>query len=222
LQNAAACPAIVLVDELGETPVVSLTQLNLRRPVDCQDQTTFGDQVLGAGAVIARTATGDSCNDVIGTITVVEGAVASSRAVFAAVSSFVLPNTDVTIPLTLAPGESRCVGGEKPGAVCTMESECGAGWACRRKPFVHNFAYCYDGTSWDETRACAFADADDECPFGQCVGDVNGLDGGAYPFLYFYKENDCEHNAKASPVCADPHVAEWQSYPNEIVRTGSL
>lgn len=220
LQSAASCPAIVLLEELGTSPVVSLTQLNLRSPIDCQDQATFGNDVLVAGTW-GRLATGDECLDVVGAVVPPQSNETTEASVLAA-ASFTLDG-DISVPLTMAPGESRCSGGQKAGDLCTMESECGAGWACRRKPFVHNVAYCYDGVSWDEARACAFADADDECPFGECVGDVNGLDGGAYPFLYFYKENNCEQNPAASPVCADPHVADWHQYPNElIVKASSL
>lgn len=212
LQSASTCPAVVLLQQLGAGAVTSVTQLNSRRPINPQSEATFGDEQLTA-SVFLRQATIDGCTDALGEVIPPESlqfAIANTR------SLSLIDKPDVVVPLTLAPGESRCVGGDKAGVQCSMASECGAGWACRRKPFSPaNVAYCYDGISWDTTRACAFADADDECPFGECVGDVNGLDGGAYPFLYFYKENDCDNNA-ASPVCSDPHVIDWQAYPNEF------
>jgi len=119
------------------------------------------------------------------------------------------------IPLTLEPGASICVGGTNAGAACTMISECGAGHACRRKPFApHDTAYCYDGAVWDERQLCAFADGDEECPFGECVGAVNDLDGGAYPFLWFFKQNDCA--GVTSDVCADDRVQHWQQHANPL------
>ncbi len=123
------------------------------------------------------------------------------------------------VPLTLAPGESQCVGGERHGARCTMPNECGDGWACRRKPFTaHTLAFCYDGDTWDEERTCAFADSDEECPFGECFGAINGNDGGAYPFFYFFAENNCSIAAAAesNAVCRDEHVARWFNYPNPL------
>ena len=120
------------------------------------------------------------------------------------------------VPLTLAPDESQCVGGERHGARCTMPSECAPHEACRRKPFTaHNVAYCYDGETWDEERTCAFADADDECPFGECFGAVNDNSGGAYPFFYFFAQNNCSASSD-DPVCRDEHVANWFKYPNPL------
>lgn len=124
------------------------------------------------------------------------------------------------VPLTLAPGESQCVGGERHSARCSMPSECGgAGWACRRIPFApRSAAYCYDGDDWHTERPCAFADEDEECPFGECFGAVNGNDGGAYPFFYFFVENNCSTASAAADnaVCRDEHVARWYNYPSPM------
>lgn len=127
-------------------------------------------------------------------------------------NNFVRPRAG--LPLTLAPDVSICVNGTRANQPCTLPSECPSGYACRRKPFSsQTVAYCYDGSAWDTNRVCAFADADEECPFGECVGEVTGLSGGAYPFYYFYKQNDCANNAD-SEVCADERVAHWQQYGN--------
>jgi hypothetical protein len=74
-------------------------------------------------------------------------------------------------------------------------------------------AFCHDGEQWDEERPCAFADEDDECPFGECYGAVNGREGGAFPFYYFYTENNCS-STPDSEVCSEPHVAGWSQFPN--------
>lgn len=216
LQSTVACPLVVLLEDIGDEPAFSVAQLNMLRPVDCAENTTFDAPIVPS--LFLRIADDDTCIDVPNVLITTGGGGngngTNSSALSVEGTGFRRPLGGV--PLTLAPGESRCVGGEKAGALCTMESECGAGWACRRKPFSHESAYCYDGSAWDTTRACAFADADDECPFGECVGDVNGMEGGAYPFLYFFKENKCGDAAPTDArVCQTPHVAEWQQHPNE-------
>ena len=62
-------------------------------------------------------------------------------------------------------------------------------------------------------RPCAFADDDNQCPFGECFGEVNGNAGGAYPLLFFYQTNDCEKKL-TSTICKEPAVKDWLQYRN--------
>jgi len=213
LRASAHCPLIVLLERLpaggddADATQCSVAQLQLRRGADERAPDEFA--ALIEAAVFARVATGDECADAEPMFMDADAAGNETEAAFRA------PRPGV--PLTLAPGDSVCVGGERAGAPCTLESECGAGEACRRKPFApRGAAYCYDGAYWDERRPCAFADADEECPYGECYGAVNGNAGGAYPLLHYYQSNECGSPASsADPVCADAHVARWAAHPNE-------
>lgn len=209
LRAVAGAPNVVLFDGLATNKTaVSVAQLDLRVPAAERDD--VGDLVHPA--LFLRVADGDVCTDIEAAI-VPPPTDDEQEATLAA-----LANSDV--PLTLAPGESQCVGGSRAGQRCTQLTECGQGLACRRKPFgPRNIAFCYDGVAWDETRPCAFADADDECPFGECVGFVSGLDGGAFPFLYFYKASKCGAETADAAICGEPRVADWHAYPNERLST---
>jgi hypothetical protein len=210
LRPTASAPVIVLAQDLKtKKPIVTVAQLDLRNPFVEQAQL----ESVVTPAIFLRVADGDKCSDT-GAIVLPPGSVVTE-----------VPKTISALtnsaPLTLAPGTSQCVGGDRAGKLCTQPSECGSKSACRRKPFApRTIAFCYDGLSWDETRPCAFADADDQCPFGECVGEASGLEGGAFPFLYFYKANNCSSAATATDLCAEPHVADWHAHPN--VNTQSI
>jgi hypothetical protein len=212
LRASASRPLVSLLDSIGAEPVGSLTQLNLRRGVAPQEADEL-DAYLAA-AVYARVATGDVCADAVGLVIDTPPPPPNGNET-EITADFRAPRAGV--PLTLAPDESRCVGGERAGQVCEHESECAVGWACRRKPFApRRAAFCYNGESWDTRQPCAFADADEECPYGECFGDANGNSGGAYPFLHFFQSNECHStSAAADPVCSDEHVVRWTQYANE-------
>ncbi len=216
LQEAATCPLIVLLENMRTNVTEdSLTLLQFRNGINALNSSAFS--ALFNNSIFLRVADGDNCTDIPANFgnNTRAGNGTSGNATALAHFGFLRPLSGV--PVTMPPSVSLCVGGDRAGAVCNQESECGAGWACRRKPFApRHIAFCYDGSDWDETRPCAFADADDQCPYGECVGEANGMDGGAYPFLYFYKSNGCDDAASAiAAVCSEPHVADWHAYPNE-------
>lgn len=216
LSPASSCPAIVslanLQSNVDERSVVQIQRRNPNKAVQPSDASAHME-----AATFMRSATASECADFTTTFTNTFVSVNNTASVgegFNSQLGYVAPPAGV--PRTLAPGESRCVGGDRAGAACTMKSECGTGLACRRKPFTpRNIAYCYDGTHWDERRPCAFADEDEECPFGRCFGDVDDNAGGAYPMLHFYEAHECQLPAqRGTPVCSEPHVAAWHQYPN--------
>jgi len=115
------------------------------------------------------------------------------------------------VPLTLAPGESRCVGGARAGASCSLPSECGAGERCRTT--ADGLAVCVESASGRTSgAACALADEREECPDGTCYGDADGHAGGAYPLLYVYRTQGCA-GARPGVVCAEPEVQRWYEHP---------
>lgn len=234
LQPASTCPLVVLAQDVSSTVTVgaSVTALNLRRGtprVTADELDTSLERSL-----FWRTAHTDACTDVgveLRSTTAPEeeeeasvSEPAARRFGTASSTKAVLFSAPKDTPITLAPGTSVCVGGVRSGASCSQASECGREWACRRKPFApHHAAYCYDGDNWDETRACAFADADDQCPFGECVGQANGLEGGLYPLKYFYDAHNCQApgsaTGEAAAICGDEHVINWRAYPNAALAT---
>ena len=115
------------------------------------------------------------------------------------------------IPITLAPGESRCVGGERPGEQCSVASECGDGRTCRLKPGTTQ-AFCYDRFAWSESEPCIYANELTECPYGYCYGAVDGHDGGAYPLLHTYRKNRCDSQNAVIVECP-PDIMAWFDYP---------
>lgn len=220
LSTGSACSIIVLLRNLrsGDN-ASSVTQLQLAQPPQATQPSNFSAEI--EAGIILRNANDEGCTDSTALFTDVftntSAPPASNTSTLGFSVKFIQPPAGV--PLTLAPGESRCVGGDRAGSLCTQASECGAHRACRRKPFApREVAFCYDGSQWDESRPCAFADEDEECPFGECVGEVNDVAGGAYPLLHFYQANACGQAAGAnSPVCADARVAAWYQYPNTRV-----
>lgn len=213
------CPVVVLLQDLHTNKSAgSVMQMQLRTYPTPVQPDAFAKEVE-AGIVLGQISPTD-CTDSTGVYTqfflnsTSGGNSTGNGTLRFAGTDFRSP--PVGVPLTLAPGESRCVGGDNAGKPCSAKSECGAGYACRRKPLSpHNVAYCYDGAWWDERRPCAFADVDDQCPFGECFGEANDVAGGAYPLLYFYQQNQCNLAGAASAVCAEAHVASWHQYPNE-------
>jgi hypothetical protein len=117
------------------------------------------------------------------------------------------------LPITLPPGESRCVGGEKPGAVCSMQSECGKGRTCKVKPGAAApiTAYCYDRFGWQEDEPCVFDGELTECPYGYCYGAADGHEGGAYPLLYYYQS--CYDPLTNDADECDEEMVNWFKYP---------
>jgi len=215
---------VVLLKHANITRAVrrsSVTQINFFQPPTTRNATAFQGNVTAAVLLVDGSI--DVCKEfrasvISNTTSCTNGSEPSTVVVSASrtAAARLLSAQERGVPLTLAPDESQCVGGERHGARCTMPSECAPHEACRRKPFTaHNVAYCYDGESWDEERTCAFADADDECPFGECFGAVNDNSGGAYPFFYFFAQNNCS-SALDDPVCRDEHVANWFKYPNPL------
>lgn len=229
LVPTASCPAPVLLQNVQtNTSATSVAQLELRNmPTPVQPTAA---QELIEPQIFVRSATPDDCSDFVPLFfdAVVPGGDNSTNTTGLARAGSLGFNAAFRappqgVPLTLPPGESRCIGGDRAGAQCTMMSECGTGLACRRKPFEpREVAFCYDGEDWDESQPCAFADEDEECPFGYCFGEATDNAGGAYPLLYFYQENECQRTSGAkSAVCSEPHVASWFQYPN-VGAFGSL
>ena len=233
LSISSSCPIVVLEDAEPEKRGVAVTQINFREPAAVEETSELdskvnlallfvdGSEDVCLQFAVSGTATAAPCNGaaaaVASTTTQAATALASTEDLQA--NNLFETVTARGIPLTLAPGESQCVGGDRHGARCSMPSECGKGFACRRKPFSpRSVAFCYDGERWDQTRPCAFADADDECPFGECFGAANDKEGGAFPFYYFYILNNCttadDGSSSSSAVCREEHVADWTSYPN--------
>lgn len=218
LVPSASCPAPVLLQNIQtNTTATSVAQLELRNMPTPVQPDAANDLILPQ--IFVRSATPDECLDVeplfFDAIAPDDNSTANAtglaRGTLGFNTAFKAPPQGV--PLTMPPGESRCVGGDRAGELCTMMSECGSGLACRRKPFEpRDVAFCYDGEDWDETQPCAFADEDEECPFGYCFGEATNTAGGAYPLLYFYQQNECQRAKSA--VCAEPHVAAWFQYPN--------
>lgn len=213
LRINAICPVVLLFAALGQsTPhdlFYSLAQVQIRSGFEALEPLAAA-QLLEAGTVL-RVATGAQCEDFEPVLfaNVVDECEIAEQPV-----QLTLQDSSIAVPLTLPPGASQCVGGAKDGQLCSSISECGAGFACRRKPFTpYNVAYCYDGYEWDTTKTCASADEDDPCPYGTCVGAVTGHDGGVYPMLHFHQEADCKTGA-ASDVCEHEAVVNWHKYPN--------
>jgi len=115
------------------------------------------------------------------------------------------------LPMTLAPGESRCVGGERAGDVCSLASECGAGRTCRVKP-GSDAAYCYDTFAWAESEPCIYAGKLTECPYGYCYGAADGHDGGTYPLLHVFRSKRCDAENAVIADCPD-EVMNWFDHP---------
>lgn len=115
------------------------------------------------------------------------------------------------VPLTLPPGESRCVGGARAGELCELPSECGAGERCRT---TRDGAYCVDSASGRPRleAPCTLADAREECPDGYCYGAADGHAGGAYPLLYVYRTQGCA-GARPGAVCSEQAVQRWFEHP---------
>lgn len=110
---------------------------------------------------------------------------------------------------TLAPGESKCIGGSASGQLCTERNACGTGMACTARP--GGGTYCFDGSWWNAAMPCSGA----QCPFGECYGAVSGDEGGAYPYLHVWNENHCDNPLLATSICQDERVREWYNTPNE-------
>lgn len=149
--------------------------------------------------LMVRTATVDQCADAEVTLTVPAGVVVSAS-----------PYT----VLTLAPGESRCVGGSDSGKICTARNQCGAGLACKARPGAKK-SFCFDGTWWNEAMPCTL---NSQCPYGECYGAVSGDAGGEYPFLHIAKENSCDDPERATAICNDPKVKNWFNNPRNKVK----
>jgi hypothetical protein len=203
LRIETACPMVLLFAALGpgdpETDELhSLAQLQLRDGFAPLQPLAAAQLVEQALTLRVATGSGGECHDyALLLATDVYESCALAPQPLAAVQ-------ETRVPLTLAPGESRCVGGTADGRRCEIASECGAGLACRRKPFDAG-AYCYDGLTWHADRPCTLADHDDPCPYGVCSGAVNGFEGGLFPLLHF-QQAASEH----------PAVASWHKYPNLI------
>lgn len=221
LSPNSACPAPVLLnDPKNNKNTWSATQILMQYGPAPQQPSAFSTAI--EASIFGRSATDEQCTDSMvpffidtfpGNNTVTPNLTALGTLLFS--TKFLQPPAG--IPLTLAPGESRCVGGSYTGRLCTMETECGTGLSCRRKPLMpREFAYCYDGQTWDEDKPCVYADADDECPNGYCFGAVSGHDGSAYPMLDWFNANECGRNTD-DPVCQQPSVKNWFQHPSALV-----
>jgi hypothetical protein len=159
---------------------------------------------LNSNKLVIRTATTSVCNDDISSSigTLSTGYVASYRKP--------LPG----VPLTLAVGQSVCVGGEHAGQNCTMQNDCGEQMACRKKPMSKNRnGYCFDGKGWNMAMPCDLPPVGHTtCPYGHCYGQIDGHSGGAYPKLQAWNEAGCDHKKTpdASGVCSQP----WYLHPS--------
>lgn len=212
LRIAAVCPVVLLfgalVPSVPADDLPSLAHVQLRVGFAPLAPLAAAQLIEGALAFRVATGVGGECHDY---------PLLLAQSVYENCTAIETPVVDATalaLPLTLAPGTSRCVGGTADGRACNAVSECGAGLACRRKPFAPNdAAYCYDGLTWLTSKPCTHADRDDSCPFGDCVGAVNGFDGGRFPLLHFHQEANCASDA-SSPVCSHDAIANWHQYPN--------
>jgi hypothetical protein len=210
LRIDAVCPVVLLFASLGMAVVGdtqhSLAQVQLRTGFAALTPLDAALLLERALAFRVATGTGSECRDYA--LLLAENVYDDQCTVVAPVLA-----GDDAVPLTLAPGTSVCVGGTADGEECSAKNECGVGFTCRRTPFNRAKALCYDGVTWHEDKPCAFTDTDASCPYGTCVGAINGLDGGRFPMLHFHKEADCATDA-SSPVCQHEAVAEWHKYPN--------
>jgi len=215
LRIDAVCPVVLLFASLGveaptEDALHSLAQVQLRTGFPALSPLNAALLLEHGLAFRVATGTGSECHDY---------ALLLAESVYGDDCAAVPPalvsgiDGDDAVPLTLAPGTSRCVGGTANGRACDAVSECAVGFACRRMPFNRDQAFCYDGITWHKDKPCAFADEDASCPYGACVGAVNGLDGGRFPLLHFHQQADCAADA-SSPVCQHEAVLEWHKYPN--------
>ncbi len=214
-RDLRGCGTVVLLgDARNDAPQSSFSQLQLStfgvgESAALNNGSVLADSV--AASLFARVASDQvGCFDTEGTLVFDTDSPPPTNVTLAAptVRALVSAASAAGAPLTLAPGASRCVGGTRRNAVCESPSECGAGLACRRRPFdsTPDAAYCYDGTMWLVEQPCAFADADEECPYGECVGAASGFDGGAFPLLHFAR--DCGTVGGAG-VCGDTRVQKW-------------
>jgi len=179
-----------------------------------------GDPGIGA-SLVARVAASDTCTDTLGAATLVEivnvNTTTTNSTSNSTTASFgggsVIRQPRAGVPMTLAPGESVCVGGENQGRTCSVESECGAGRTCRVKPGT-GAAYCHDRFAWNEDEPCALVGEANECPYGYCYGAVDGHEGGAYPLLFVWRDSHCDSPTEAIiEDCALEEVRNWQAYP---------
>lgn len=147
-------------------------------------------------------------NDIIGRFAAADSCADFEAAVFtpASVTLSVEPNAI----MTMAPGESRCVGGSDAGKVCTRTNPCGSGLACTSRPGTKQ-AFCFDGTWWNQKMPCTLETA--QCPYGECYGAVSGDSGGQFPFLHISQQNHCDDPERATPVCMDQRVQKWFENP---------
>ena len=218
LRINAICPVVLLFAQLHPaaaepSTLYSLAQLQLRDGFAPLDALAAAELVESGLAFRVATGTGGECRDykLLLASSVFERCALAAPLLFA---EAVEEHRD-SVPLTLAPGESRCVGGTAAGRLCTAANECGRGLVCRHNPFApRSTAFCYDGLVWDETKPCTGGGADEatSCPYGTCVGAINGLDGGLFPLLHHHQASDCQTDD--SDVCAHPAVAAWHKYPN--------
>lgn len=216
LRIESSCPTVLLFASLGpgspDDELHSLAQLQLRDGFAPLAPLAAAQLVEGALALRVATGTGGECHDysLLLAASVYENCTAVEQPL-SAISS----EHQSQVPLTLAPGVSRCVGGTADGSECEALSECGVGLACRRKPFEpDDVAFCYDGITWHADKPCAFADEDASCPYGSCVGAVNGFDGGLFPMLHFHQESECGGEGAGGSACQHDAVASWHKYPN--------
>lgn len=112
------------------------------------------------------------------------------------------------IPLTLAPGQSQCVGGDRAGMSCSRHNECGAGLTCKRRKRNSDdiTAYCFDGAWWNEAMPCSQDEAVNQCPYGECFGAIDGKDSG---LAHVWKVNNCDDPELATPLCQDQSLVAW-------------
>lgn len=173
--------------------------------------------------LVVRVASANQCTDTLGTAMPANPTPPSPPANVTAIASlFGAPTLRrwreprPGVPMTLAPGESVCIGGDLAGVECSVESECGTGRTCRTMPGTQGRAYCFDRTRfvWFEQEPCALADGETECPYGYCYGAVDGHEGGAYPLLHVWREAHCDaSDGSAGDECNVDEVRQWYLYP---------
>lgn len=216
LRIEAVCPVVLLFAALapGEPTdeLHSLAQLQLRDGFAPLAPLAAAQLLEAALALRVATGTGGECHDYS---LLLAANVYDNCSLVEQPLAIISEEHQSLVPLTLAPGTSRCVGGTNDGQECNARSECRAGSACRRKPFEPDtVAFCYDGLVWHADQPCAFADEDASCPYGTCVGAANGFDGGLFPLLHFHQEAECASGASDASACQHGAVANWHKYPN--------
>jgi hypothetical protein len=206
LRPNQCCNALTLIDDLEASARLSpsnndSTPFSFAYVVHVNSPYTYeaGPAPINAqAAFVVRRATNDrQCVDATGTVTAVAA----------------LAHADRAKPLTLAPGESRCVGGDDAGKPCDAPNACGAGLACRVRPGA-NGAFCFDGVGWNSAMPCQVRGA--QCAYGECYGAVSGDAGGQFPYLHVWQSNSCDDPVAATQLCADPRVREWHLQTNEF------